>query len=320
MIGSGLSAQNAATGDVDGIFGGSDSTYVRDLQWKCFTPIFMSMSGWASNNKNGIKDKQPWLFGEPFTSINRKYLKLKQRLTPYMYDLCAEAYQTGVPSVRGLVLEYPDDPVTWGEDTRYEFLLGTDILVAPVFKPEDKRDSIYFPAGTWIDFWDGTQFEGNTWINDYPAPLEKLPLFVRKGAIIPMYQPMYYDWERPKDTLNLEIYPDGHSVYELYEDDGITREHREGRYANTVFEVVADEAGTAVYINAVQGEYDGMPENRVYLLHIHTSDEPRRIKVNGKKIKKASWSFDPCDRGGVLHISTPLLPTNERSTVELVGR
>ena len=320
VIGSGLSAQNAATGDVDGIFGGSDSTYVRDLQWKCFTPIFMSMSGWASNNKNGIKDKQPWLFGEPFTSINRKYLKLKQRLTPYMYDLCAEAYQTGVPSVRGLVLEYPDDPVTWGEDTRYEFLLGTDILVAPVFKPEDKRDSIYFPAGTWIDFWDGTQFEGNTWINDYPAPLEKLPLFVRKGAIIPMYQPMYYDWERPKDTLNLEIYPDGHSVYELYEDDGITREHREGRYANTVFEVVADEAGTAVYINAVQGEYDGMPENRVYLLHIHTSDEPRRIKVNGKKIKKASWSFDPCDRGGVLHISTPLLPTNERSTVELVGR
>lgn len=334
VIGSGLSAQNAATGDVDGIFGGSDSTYVRDLQWKCFTPIFMSMSGWASNNKNGIKDKQPWLFGEPFTSINRKYLKLKQRLTPYMYTLCAEANHTGTPSVRGLLLEYPDDPVTWGSDTKYEFLLGTDFIVAPVYKPEDYRDSIYFPAGTWIDYWDGTHFEGNTWIHQYHAPLEKLPLFVRSGAIIPMYQQMNYDWERPTDTLTLDIYPNGHSEYELYEDDGLTREHREGIYATTLFEVDADQKGLKITIHPAKGDFDGRMKERVYLLEIHIGQAPKKVKVNGKKVKKvrsglgtrdlglgeSGWWFDGCEKGGVLHIATDATSTKVISLVSIKFR
>ncbi|HEY4208690.1 MAG TPA: TIM-barrel domain-containing protein, partial [Puia sp.] len=187
VIGSGLSAQNCATGDVDAIFGGSPKTYVRDLQWKCFTPVFMTMSGWAKNNK------QPWIYGEPYTSINRKYLRLKMRLTPYMYTLMNEAYRSGVPAVRGLVLEYPDDPVTWGTATQYEYLLGQSLLVAPVYKDEEKRDSIYFPKGKWIDYWDGTAHAGKSWLNGYKAPLDKLPLFVRAGSIIPMYPQMDYD-------------------------------------------------------------------------------------------------------------------------------
>jgi len=331
VIGSGLSAQNAATGDVDGIFGGSDSTYVRDLQWKCFTPIFMSMSGWASNNKNGIKDKQPWLFGEPFTSINRKYLKLKQRLTPYMYTLCNEAYQTGVPSVRGLILEYPDDPVTWGKATRYEFLLGTDILVAPVYKPEDRRDSIYFPKGQWIDYWDGTVYRGESLINNYHAPLDKLPLFVRSGAIIPMYQQMYYDWELPTDTLTLDIYPDGHSSYEMYEDDGLTREHRDGVFATTKFEVLAccqNPREIDITLNAAQGDFKGRLKERVYLLEIHTGSITNKVLVNGKKIKKqkskesfdrgeTSWYYCPDHKQGTLFIKTSYLSTDQISKIKI---
>ena len=122
VIGSGLSAQNAATGDVDGIFGGSDSTYVRDLQWKCFTPVFMTMSGWAK------KDRQPYINGEPYTSINRKYLQLKMRFTPYMYSYCNEAFETGVPAVRAMVLEFPGDSVTWGKQTQYQFMNGEWLL------------------------------------------------------------------------------------------------------------------------------------------------------------------------------------------------
>jgi alpha-glucosidase len=326
VIGSGLSAQNAATGDVDGIFGGSDSTYVRDLQWKCFTPIFMSMSGWASNNKNGIKDKQPWLFGEPFTSINRQYLKLKQRLTPYMYDLCAEANMTGVPSVRGLVLEYPNDPVTWGSDTKYEFLLGTDFLVAPVYKAEDYRDSIYFPEGKWIDYWDGTEYQGNTWLNHYHAPLDKLPLFVRSGAIIPMYQPMYYDWERAKDTLCLDIYPNGSSSYELYEDDGLTRKHREGEYSTTLFEVQEDSESLMLKINQVKGSYQDQPQDRVYLVDIHSEKAPRAVLIDGKKVKKskgsnkkskAAWSYYVKGNDQIVKITTHKIDINQESIVEL---
>ncbi len=290
----------------------------------------MGMSGWATNNKNKIKDKQPWLFGEPYTTINRKYLQLKQRWTPYMYTHCAESYATGVPAVRGLVLEYPDDPVTLGSLTQYEYLLGKDVLVAPVYKSEAKRDSIYFPSGTWIDYWDGTEYQGKQWISNYPAPLDKLPLFIRKGAIIPMYQQMDYDWEHPTDTLTLDIYPSGKSEYEMYEDDGLTREHRKGVFATTKFEVSAPANGNGpmeITLNPAKGDFKGRLKNRVYILEIHTDFVPKAISVNGVKIKAkgerrkakekgipGEWSFDANDRGGVLRITTGPLST------DVVGR
>nr|WP_246392524.1 TIM-barrel domain-containing protein [Microbacter margulisiae] len=331
VIGSGLSAQNYATGDVDGIFGGSDSTYTRDLEWKCFTPVFMAMSGWAYNNKNGIKDKQPWLFGEPFTGINRKYLQIKERLTPYMYTLCHEASQTGVPAVRALVLEYPHDTVTWGKTVQYEYLLGKALLVAPVYEPKSYRDSIYLPAGEWIDYWSGTAYKGDTMLMHYPAPLDKLPLFVRGGSIIPMYQPMMYNWERPIDTLTLAIYPQGHTSYTMYEDDGVTRAYQQGAYAFTRFEVSVSKVNPrqiSIQLHAARGDYQGREKQRVYLLEIHTACKPRTIHMNGVLLKRqkddktfmqatSGWYDDPDTQGGILHVKTAKLSTDHTTIVEI---
>ena len=329
LVGSGLSAQNCATGDVDGIFGGSDSTYTRDLQWKCFTPVFMTMSGWATNNKNGIVDKQPWLFGEPFTSINRKYLMLKQRLTPYMYTLCAEANRSGVPAVRGLVLEYPDDPNTWSEKYKYQYILGKDLLVAPVYKSENKRDSIYFPRGSWIDYWDGTEYKGETTLMNYNAPLDKLPLFVRSGAIIPMYQQMMYDWERPTDTLTLEIFPNGKSSYELYEDDGLTREHRKGVFATTKFEVNSSDKQIDVTIDKAKGDFKGRLLKRTYILNVRAKQEPKSVLILDKKLKKyksyadfknadKGWYYDSNFRKGTIIVKTEKVQTDSDTQVKVL--
>jgi alpha-glucosidase (family GH31 glycosyl hydrolase) len=309
VIGSGLSAQNAATGDIDGIFGGSPKTYVRDLQWKCFTPVLMSMSGWAKYMK------QPYIYGDPYTSINRKYLKLKMRLTPYIYTYCNEAWETGTPTVRGMVLEFPDDPVSLGKETQYQFMSGEWLLVAPVFKDEEKRDSIYFPEGTWIDYWDGTKYKGPVWISDYNAPLEKLPLFVKSGAIIPMYPEMLYDNEKPKDPVTLDIYPDGNTAFELYEDDGLTREHRKGIFAKTLIEVKHTGSGTQIVVHPVKGSYKGMPAQRKYILQIHLSQAPVKVRMNGKKVKlqksrdkyeasETGWYFNPADHKGMVYIKT----------------
>ena len=309
VIGSGLSAQNAATGDVDGIFGGSDSTYVRDLQWKCFTPVLMVMSGWAK------KDKQPYIYGEPYTSINRKYLELKMRLTPYMYTYCEQAHETGVPTSRAMVLEYPKDRVTWGKQTQYQFMNGEWLLVAPVYKSEAKRDSIYLPKGTWYDYWDGSAHSGNAWLNNYPAPLEKLPLFVKAGAIIPMYPKMNYDGEKKADSLTLDIYPYLKSSFNLYEDDGITREHRTGAFAKTLIEVNAGRGDVSVKIHAAIGNYKGKYLQRVYLVEIHQQKAPKEITMDGRKLSlfnskeefsmaKSGCYFDGLDRKGVIHIKT----------------
>eukprot|EP00442_Polarella_glacialis_P038578 CAMPEP_0115129908 /NCGR_PEP_ID=MMETSP0227-20121206/52107_1 /TAXON_ID=89957 /ORGANISM="Polarella glacialis, Strain CCMP 1383" /LENGTH=183 /DNA_ID=CAMNT_0002534939 /DNA_START=1 /DNA_END=553 /DNA_ORIENTATION=+ len=99
-----ISGQAHVSGDVDGIFGGSPESFVRDLQFKCLMTVFMTMSGWAAN-----PDKQPWAWGEPYTSIARMYLKLKARLTPYYYTLSRQAYDTGLPPVRAMALEFPLD-------------------------------------------------------------------------------------------------------------------------------------------------------------------------------------------------------------------
>jgi alpha-glucosidase len=310
IIGAGLSAQNCATGDVDGIFGGSAKTYVRDLQWKCFTPVLMTMSGWAK------KDKQPWTYGEPYTTINRKYLQLKMRLTPYMYTLMNEAYQTGVPAVRGLLLEYPNDPVALGKDTQYEYLLGKSFLVAPVYKDEEKRDGIYLPEGNWIDYWDGKVYAGKQWINNYSAPLEKLPLFVKSGSIIPMYPQMNFDGEKPLDTLSLDVYPNSAVKYQLYEDDGLTRAHRTGVFATTTITAAQKAGATTVTINAIQGSYKGMLSKRSYVVYLHSAKKPAAVTVNGKKI--ADWSFDASDRNGVITINSGQWKVNENVVINVI--
>jgi alpha-glucosidase len=321
IIGSGLTAQNAATGDVDGIFGGSDSTYVRDLQWKCFTPVLMVMSGWAKKNK------QPYLQGEANTAINRKYLQLKMRMTPYMYTLSEEAYETGVPASRAMVLEFPDDEITRGTQTQYQFMNGPSLLVAPVYKSESKRDSIYLPNGTWYDYWNGKTYSGKTWLNNYPAPIETLPLFVKAGAIIPMYPQMEYDGEKKTDSLTLDIYPFRKSSFDLYEDDGITREHRKGAFAKTLIEVDAT-AGVIIKINNTRGDFDGRNKERVYLFDVHRTSAPKKVTLNAKKLKgytdpqqfaksESGYYFDLNDKGGVVHVKTTFLSCSTDQIVTL---
>lgn len=267
VAGSGLSAQNCATGDIDGIFGGSPETFSRDLQWKCFTPVLMSMSGWAP------QDKQPFIHGEPYTSINRKYLKMKLRLTPYMYSLCHEASETGVPAVRALVLEYPDDPVARGTRTQYQFLLGKSLLVAPVFADTNIRDSIYLPSGQWFDYWNDSLITGPVTLNGYPAPLEKLPLFVKAGSILPMYPSMNYDGERPTDTITLDLYPGENGVFEMVEDEGSDRSYRKGELSRTRFQFNYSSEKkriTDISIGPSVGDYHGKPKERAYLIRIHS--------------------------------------------------
>ncbi|KAJ3014495.1 UNVERIFIED_CONTAM: hypothetical protein HDU68_000249 [Siphonaria sp. JEL0065] len=264
--GAGLSAQAWTSGDIDGIWSGSAVTYTRDLQHKVFAPVVMSMSGWAPS------DKQPWRYGEPYTSINRKYLKLRQSLLPYFYTFAAEAHHTGVPPVRSLVLEYPDDPITWTTAVQYEFLFGTQLLVAPVFTDSDTRSGIYLPQGTWYNYWTGEKYHGNQVLNNFPAPLDTLPLFVKSGSIIPMWGNVNSFREvRKTDDLIVDLYPSvGETTrFELYEDDMITRKHRAGEFTYQNFTMTSTDSQVHFEIGVIDGNYDGKPGARGYKLKVH---------------------------------------------------
>ena len=178
-IGSGLSGQPNITSDMDGIFGGKNpAVNIRDFQWKTWTPMELNMDGWGSN------EKYPHALGEPATSINRMYLKLKSELMPYAYSFAKEAVD-GMPIIRAMFLEFPND-YTMGSATKYQYMYGTDFLVAPIYQNtkadaegNDIRNGIYLPEGEWIDYFTGEKYEGGRVINNFAAPLWKLPVFVK---------------------------------------------------------------------------------------------------------------------------------------------
>ncbi|MET9610223.1 TIM-barrel domain-containing protein [Streptomyces sp. NPDC006512] len=319
ITGAGLSGLNYAAGDVDGIFGGSPKTYVRDLQWKAFTPAFMTMSGWGATNPSaGYQDKQPWRFAEPYLSVNRKYLQLKMRLMPYLYTMSRVAHESGVPSTRAMVLEYPDDPVARGNATSGQFMAGDSFLVAPVVSDTAVRDGIYLPAGTWTDYWTGRTYAGPGWLNGYSAPLDTLPLFVKGGAIVPMWPQMNHTGEKPVSTLTYDIHPRGASTFSLYEDDGLTRAHESGAYARQRVDVTAPATGSGtvtVSVGAPTGSYRGKPASRGYEFSLHVASAPGALTADGTPLTRLTtksaydaaatgWFFDPADRAGVLWVKT----------------
>lgn len=331
LIGSGMSGQAYATTDVDGIFGGSPETYTRDLQWKCFTPVLYAMNGWSHINKS------PWSYQEPYRSINRNYLKLKMRLMPYMYNYVREAHDTGAPIVRGMLWEFPDDEKTYDRSTEHQFMLGESLLIAPVYTSGNinkgwRKEDIYLPEGRWIDYWDGRRITGPSVIDAYPAPLEKLPILVRAGAIIPMYPEMLYNDQKPKDPLTFDIYPHHQSHFILYEDDGSTREYQNGKFAKQLITVSAPgnhQAGDIeIRMGGLVGDFDGKLDTRIYQFQVHCEAKPESITLDGQPILELSepaafdsaisaWYFDPDERRGLIHVKLRRMPTEQSATLKL---
>ena len=146
--------------------------------------------------------REPWAYGARALEIFRRYARLRYRLLPYLYSAALMAAE-GVPLARPLVFDHPQDRGTHSIDD--EYLLGPDLLVAPMFQPEGER-SLYLPAGGWYDYWTDAPLEGGRWIVRQ-ADLATLPLYVRAGAVIPMGPELAFSEESAWDPLSFEVYP-----------------------------------------------------------------------------------------------------------------
>ncbi len=129
---------------------------------------------------HGVRGREPWYYGEKAVEVVREFAKLRYRLLPYIYSLAQEAAETGMPVVRPLVLEYPDDPVAATVD--YEYLLGPDLLVAPVMNAEG-RALVYLPEGEWHDWWTGEAHEGPKHMR-LEVAIERMPMYTRKRELL----------------------------------------------------------------------------------------------------------------------------------------
>jgi alpha-glucosidase (family GH31 glycosyl hydrolase) len=259
--------------DVGGFFHPVPETpelYARWFQLGAFSPIFRS-HGWV------WREHVPWAHGAEVEAICRRYAELRYRLLPYTYTLAWQAHTLGLPLMRPLVLNYPDDPRAWTLD--HQYLWGDDLLVAPVTREGATAWPVYLPRGTWFDFWTGERHEGPRGVT-IEAPLDRLPLLVRGGAILPLGPVVQHTGERPLDEVTLQIYPEGTSRFELYEDDGRSNAYRRGHHALTSITCVAERARVTVSIEAPGGDRSVVPADRRYRLRLRVA-RPSAVAVEG---------------------------------------
>lgn len=294
----GLSGQPFAGPDIGGFVGSPPAElYTRFLQAGVFSPFC------RTHSQKGTADQEPWSYGPEYEAINRRAIELRYELLPYLYTVFEEAARTGLPVMRPLFLEFPQDRRTYQMDT--QFLIGRDLLVAPVVVENARSVEVYLPTGEWFDFWTGEKFAGPRQMR-VEAPLDRIPVFVRGGAIIPLQQVVQYVDEAPINPLRLRIFPAGESVGTLYEDDGLSEDYRQGIYARTAFRARHTLQETVVEIGQRQGTY--APPSRSYLLELYALErEPTRVAVTGRSLTRREthgelqqesegWSYDPVTR------------------------
>ena len=178
LLNLGMSGVPFIGADVGGFSGSADGELLAAWSWLgVFYPFMRNHS--AKMNRA----QEPWIFGEPWLSQIRSALQFRYELLPYLYTLSEEASRTGLPLMRPLYLHYPEDPET--RHLSNSFLMGSDLLVAPVLKPAQRQRLVYLPAGQWEDFWTGTVYEGNQWII-HPVSAARVALFQRCGSLIPL--------------------------------------------------------------------------------------------------------------------------------------
>lgn len=308
-IGSSLSGNPNIGSDMDGIFGGKALIAVRDFQWKSFTPQMLNMDGWGSYMK------APFTFGDPYTGINRMYMKMKARLMPYIYTCAVSASNidtgnddTGLPMVRAMFLEYPEDSYAYSRSVQYQFMLGGSILVAPVYKNvaademgNDVRNHIYLPDSgqIWNDYLTGKKYKGGQILNNFAAPLWKLPVFVKNGAILPMYGENNTPDAVDRSKRFIEFWPAGDSSYTVYEDDGkyVCNQTEEEEEYGVIDHISYGGSVSATYTSSVKGKtavltvqrskgsYAGYDPKRSTTFIVHLTERPEAITASNGQVQ-----------------------------------
>ena len=241
----GLSGVPFVGADIGGFAG--NATPELFARWIQVGMLYPMMRG---HSMAGTEQHEPWIFGERVENICRQFLELRYRLLPYIYTLFWQATTTGAPILRPLLYHFPNDSQTYTLSD--QVMLGPSLMAAPIYRPGVEHRAVYLPQGTWYDWWSGKSYEGPTHILAH-APLEKMPLYVPAGAIIPMGPVMQYSDERPLDELTLKVFP-GKGEGVLYEDDGTSFDYQAGAWATTAYRVYQEEQW-CVEIAARQGQW-----------------------------------------------------------------
>ncbi len=232
--------------------------------------------------------QEPWAFGEEYEQIIKRYIQLRYQWLPHLYSLFAEANETGVPIMRPLFLEYPDDPHVMNLAT--QFMVGDNVIVAPIMRPDTYHRVIYLPEGNWVDYWNEEVLEGGKH-HLVEAPLDKLPIYVKQGTML-VHGDIKSSTAIPDEKLTLHIYAQtsGEASYSLYEDDGMSFDYEQGSYLRKTFHAHFE---NDVVLLSIINEVNGYtPSWKSIDIVVHGCNESTKLIVNGTELETTQLSHE----------------------------
>jgi len=279
------------TTDIGGFFRPGRSQYTdekyqelltRWYQWGTFNPIFR-IHGYMT-------ETEPWKYGQKVEDNMRKMLNLRYRLLPYIYSEAWQVTKNGSTMMRPMVMDFNGD--TAAVKSQYQYMFGKSVLTAPITEPNVTEWNVYLPkAAGWFDFWTGKHFNGGQTVKT-DAPLDKIPLFVKAGSIIPMGKIIQYAGEKSADTLEIRVYKGADAKFELYEDEGDNYNYEKGNYSIISFKW--DEKRQRLMIGDKQGNYQGDLKKRIFNIVLvaenkgfgtNTSSTGKKVLYVGSQVK-----------------------------------
>jgi alpha-glucosidase len=280
----GLSGVPFVGNDIGGFAKRPDAElFARWMQVGAFLPF--SRIHYDSDAKSEIKQGQePWAFGPEVEKISKKYIEMRYQLMPYLYNAFQDAAETGKPVQQPLVYHYQEDENTY--DINDQFMFGDSMMLAPVVTQGETSRNVYLPVGeTWVDFWTNKEYNGGQTIS-VNAPLEHLPIFVKKDSMIPTREVQQYTGEKDLTNLVLDTYLKNEATYSFYEDDGESLDHRKGEFDVTDFQVA--KKGNKIEFSKTMSKdnYDSAIEQ--YTLKLNNEKAPKQVHAAGSKYKAAA--------------------------------
>ena len=303
-IGGFLGAPNGGPNDPDDL-------YLRWLQLGTFQPIM------REHSNSGQNARLPWEYDSATQAVGDQFLQLREQLVPYLYTLGQQASSTGLPMTQALYLDYPDQAAAYDNPT--EYLLGQDMLVAPVTTPgQVAQTSVWFPPGEWTDWFTGATFQGPS-TQTLDVPDSRMPVFVKAGGIVPLQSSATsHAQDAGTAPLTLRVVDGANGQYSMYDDAGTGLGYQKGQDTQTPISTVVDGSKTTtVQIGSAHGSYPGAPRSRTYTVDLVDVSAPHTVLVDGRTLPSSKWKYDASTH--TLAVSVGAVPTNRTETITQIG-
>lgn len=288
--------------DIGGFYKGMDpELYTR---WTQFGLLNSSLRIHSIVGKNN--DRRPWLWGTEYENAMRRIYHLRSQLMPYIYSSVRQCNLEAVPLIRGL---YWMDPVC-EESYRHpdEFYFGDLIFASPIYSPGEGENkvvnkTIWFPKGEiWYNIFTSSCYQGGVF-SDVSIPLDESPVYVKGGYPVPMQDYKNRMASAELDNLLIRCYPGklgDDNTFQLYEDDGLTKDYEDGKYATTDLVYQKGIKGLNIIINPTKGSYDGQIQYRSYDIELPLVKDAKKVYINGLN---SDFVYDESINGLKIHVS-----------------